>query len=244
MSNQPSPLIPQGQLLDPKNKGRARVKLVVSIVLAVHGIGLMALLMQGCRREEPVEPPVPEVETNAFMVPSLEDTNTAPVDANYAPSYAETNVAPPESLPAPVITDNTGYVPPAQTPPAPVTPETPAGAAEYKVAKGDTFYTIAKKFNTSSKAIAEANPNVNPSRLQIGQSLRIPAPSAAAPATVAPAAESTASGGQVYTVKSGDTLTRIASRQGVSVRAIRSANNLTTDRITVGQKLKIPAKGQ
>ena len=46
---------------------------------------------------------------------------------------------------------------------------------------------------------------------------------------------------QIYKVKSGDTLTTIAKHHGVSVRALRSANNLTTDKIKVGDKLKIPA---
>jgi len=46
-----------------------------------------------------------------------------------------------------------------------------------------------------------------------------------------------------YTVKKGDNLSRIASRHGVSVEAIRQANGLSGDNINVGQKLKIPAKG-
>ena len=45
----------------------------------------------------------------------------------------------------------------------------------------------------------------------------------------------------VYVVKSGDTLTRIAKLHGVTVKAIISANDLASDRITVGAKLKIPS---
>jgi LysM repeat protein len=48
--------------------------------------------------------------------------------------------------------------------------------------------------------------------------------------------------GPTYTVKSGDSLTKIAGEFGVSVRNLRSANNLKTDKIVVGQKLKIPGK--
>jgi LysM repeat protein len=47
-------------------------------------------------------------------------------------------------------------------------------------------------------------------------------------------------GGVVYQVKSGDTLSRIAKSHGTSVKALKSANRLDTDRIVVGEKLKIP----
>lgn len=49
--------------------------------------------------------------------------------------------------------------------------------------------------------------------------------------------------GGVYTVQSGDTLTRIASRNGVRVDALKAANGMSKDVIRVGQKLKIPAAG-
>jgi LysM repeat protein len=44
----------------------------------------------------------------------------------------------------------------------------------------------------------------------------------------------------VYVVKSGDTLTRIAKAHGITVKALRSANDLANDQIVVGAKLKIP----
>jgi hypothetical protein len=91
MNSQQSPLVPQGQLLDPKNKGRARVKIAVFFVLAVHGIGLMALLMQGCRREEPVPPPLPDyIDTNEIAAPTMDDATYAPVDTNYVPPAMDT----------------------------------------------------------------------------------------------------------------------------------------------------------
>jgi LysM repeat protein len=45
-----------------------------------------------------------------------------------------------------------------------------------------------------------------------------------------------------YTVRSGDTLFSIAAAQGVTLAALRSANRLNGDRITVGQVLLIPAE--
>jgi len=44
----------------------------------------------------------------------------------------------------------------------------------------------------------------------------------------------------VYVVKSGDTLTRIAKFQGTTVKAAKTANHLKSDRIFVGEKLKLP----
>jgi peptidoglycan endopeptidase LytE len=43
-----------------------------------------------------------------------------------------------------------------------------------------------------------------------------------------------------YTVVSGDTLSKIAAKFGVTVTALKAANNLTSDIIKLGQKLLIP----
>lgn len=47
---------------------------------------------------------------------------------------------------------------------------------------------------------------------------------------------------KTHTVRRGETLTSIARKYGVTVSALRQANNISGDRINVGQKLKIPAK--
>jgi len=217
MNNQ-NPLVPEG-LLDPKNKRRARVKIGVFFVLAVHGVGLLALLLQGCHKEDPTAQNTPQA-TNA--APAFDATN---------PAIVETAVpAASNSLPA-------VDVPPAAPVPA-------AAASEYTVASGDKFVTIAKKFNVTVAALRDANPGVEPTKLQIGKSLHIPAAtSKAAPSTPsATAVAESANGSQTHTVKSGDTLIKIAQVNHTTVRAIRTANNLRSDRITVGQKLKIPAK--
>jgi len=220
MNNQ-NPLIPQGSALEQKNKGRARVKIAVFFVLAVHGIGLMALLMQGCGQSK--EPAMPTETTASNTPPSFVEATNPPV----------TTSSPPVVVAAPI---------PAETP-AP--PTVPAGATEYTIVKGDSFSTLAKKFHVTAKAIADANPGVTPTKLQIGQKIHIPAPAAPGPAAVAGTAaveSSNGSGEQTYTVKSGDNLTKIAGQFGTTVKALRAANSLKTDSIKVGQKLKIPAK--
>src|SRR6266566_5000999 len=75
MNNQ-SPLLPQGSLLEQKtkNKGRARVKIAVFFVLAIHGVGLLALLMQGCKGEKEAASNQAE-QTNTVAQPEFQPTN-------------------------------------------------------------------------------------------------------------------------------------------------------------------------
>jgi len=183
----------------------------------VHIAAIMAaLLAQGCRREE-----TPPPETTDL--PVLPGPDVLPVDTNPPPSTLVATSAPP--------------VEPQLPPPTQV-------ATEYTILRGDSFSTIAKKFpGVTARAIQEANPGVDPLRLQIGQKIVIPPPSAAPPASNAIGGSNLSEAGEViYTVKSGDNLTKIANDFGTTVRALRSANNLVTDNIKVGQKLKIPGK--
>lgn len=63
---------------------------------------------------------------------------------------------------------------------APVTAakrESSAGPGIYTVAKGDNPYTIAKKLGVAYKALLEANKITDPTKLQIGQVLKVPAKS-------------------------------------------------------------------
>ena len=216
--NNPSPLIPQGSMLEQKNKSRARVKVAFFAVVGVHVAAIViALLAQGCKRDQapPVDPGQPQVPITDTNAPTL-DTNTIPGGV-----VGSNNVAVPIPVPDPVP------VPAAQ---------------EYVIQKGDSFSTIAKKFpGVTVKAIQAANPTVNPSKLQINQKIMIPAPSAATTAP-APGAAPVADGGEkIYVVKAGDSLTKIAKDHGTTITALRKANKLTTDKIKVGDKLKIPA---
>jgi LysM repeat protein len=213
--NTPSPLIPQGSLLEQKNRSRSRVKVAFFCVVGAHLLGLMVLLIQGCKRE-PVPPPPAELAP-----PTLADPNLPPV--------LDTTLPPPPPV----------EVPPPRVEVPPLQPPQPA-VQEYVVQRGDTFDSIGRKYGISWKAIQEANPNVNPTRLQIGQKIVIPAPGATA--TAAPA-QPVAGGERIYIVKSGDTLTKIANMHGTTVKALRAANKLRTDRIRVGDKLVIPGGG-
>lgn len=240
--NTPSPLIPQGSLLEQqKAKGKSNLFIAVFTILTIHVVLFAGLLMQGCKREK----------TDAAL---QEPTNSLASDSNlFAPAnlpappttsyYTE-----PPSNPAPLATmadsqKPAPFIPPSEPAnPAPplVTPAPPAGPGKsYTVARNDSFYKIAKAHGVSVKAIAEANPDVDPRKLRAGQVITVP--SAASPAPETGGLGTPDANGSVYYVKAGDTLTRIAKLHGTTVKALRSLNNLKSDRLHVGQKLKVPS---
>ena len=67
--NNPNPSVAHGLFLEQINKRRARVKLAVLIVLAVHGIGMLTLLVQGCKQDR--ETPTPAGAEAAGAAPPL-----------------------------------------------------------------------------------------------------------------------------------------------------------------------------
>ncbi len=195
------------------------MKLAVFCVLAVSVCGLTAMLIEGCKREtESTQQDTNEVATA--------ETNAQPLEASNPPVTAP-----------PMPTNQTVVAPPVAPPPVAPPPEEESA---YVVVKGDTLGKIAKAHGVSLKALEAANPDVQPARLKIGEKLTLPAPSATAEAESA-AGQSDMSGEETYVVKSGDTLTRIARTHGTTIKALEAENNLTTTRIKVGQKLKIPA---
>ena len=233
MNNQ-SPLVPLGSLLEQKNKGRTRVKIAVSFVLIIHGIGLLALLVQGCHKDDTTkttEQTTTPTTTAESPLPQLQTSNT-----NVTPdaTVATANPTPTEPSKPAATPDNTAAI----------------GGTEYTIAKGDTYASIASHYKVSVKSLEDANPGIDPKKLQIGKKLHVPpqplptatgTASTGTPGTPGTTTEST-NGEKTYTVKSGDMLITIARSQGTTVKAIRTANNLTSDSIKVGQKLKIPAK--
>lgn len=94
----------------------------------------------------------------------------------------------------------------------------------YTVKRGDSLYSIANKYNTSVNSIVNLN-NLKSTNLSIGQMLKIP--------------NNSNSSNTVYTVKSGDNLYAIAREYNTSVDAIKKKNNLTSNNLSIGQKLVI-----
>src|SRR5690554_5590600 len=109
-------------------------------------------------------------------------------------------------------------------------PRCPSGTFEYTIRAGDTFFSLAQRFNTTVEAIQRANPGVDPDRLQIGQVICIPGAPPRCP-----------SGTFEYTIRAGDTFFSLAQRFNTTVEAIQRANpNVDPDRLQIGQVICIP----
>lgn len=226
--NTPNPLVPKGSQLERKSSARSRVKLAVFFVLTIHVVGLMALLVQGCR---PEEQDVPDVVLAPPDIPVFDPVPVPPADTNDPLLQPVVDLPPNGGGPDPAFAQ-----PPEPTPP-PVTPIVePATAQQYAIQKGDTYYSIGKQFGVPMQALKDANPGVEPTRLQVGQTINIPPPAPVVSEVLAPVV----SGEILYTVVSGDNLSKIASKHGTTWQAIKDLNDLTTTQIKVGDKLRIP----
>ena len=107
------------------------------------------------------------------------------------------------------------------------------GGTLHTIAAGDTLYKLASRYNTTVKAISDANSGINPQNLQIGQQICIPVPPMPGPCP----------GGTIYTIKAGDTLYSLARRYATTVDAIQQANpGLAPRSLQVGRKICIPAQ--
>ncbi len=136
----------------------------------------------------------------------------------------------------------------------------PTDSRQITVAKGDTLYSIARKYGVAVQDIATLNKLSAPYSLRVGQKLRVPgngdivvaadkAPApkpspAVTPVVAAPVAKSPTPARvqlQTVTVGAGDTLYSISRKYSVPVNDLAVMNDLSAPfRLTVGQRLKVP----
>ena len=114
----------------------------------------------------------------------------------------------------------------------------------YKVEKGDTLYSISKKYQITVAELRTANNLSENDVIKVGQKLIIPDAdigTAAALSSTKNAGNTAPSGKTIqYVVEKGDTLYGIARKNGMSVADLMSLNNLDSSAvIKVGQKLKV-----
>lgn len=120
----------------------------------------------------------------------------------------------------------------------------------YVVKNGDYLGRIASRNRCTVAQIKRWN-GLKSNNIRVGQRLVIyrggggPSTSSSSSSTTAAASSSSSSSTQssaptgTYTVKSGDTLSGIATRHGVTVNQLKQWNGLTSNNIRVGQKLKL-----
>ncbi len=136
-----------------------------------------------------------------------------------------------------------------QTSPAPAAdaPSAPSSGS-YTVVAGDTMSAIARRHGVALGALLAANGLGPSSIIYPGQTVVIPSGGAtaapAAPVSAPDAAAAPASAAGSYVVVSGDTLSGIAERHGVSTAAVLTANGMNRSAIIYpGQTVVIPAAG-
>ncbi|QTC40376.1 LysM peptidoglycan-binding domain-containing protein [Bacillus sp. V3] len=112
----------------------------------------------------------------------------------------------------------------------------PSKTTSYKIKKGDTLYSIAKKYKTSVSTLKKLN-NLKSEMIYVGQTLKISGTATAPSKSKSPAPDS--SKAITYKVKKGDTLFAIAKKYKTTVSNLKKANKLISDRIYVGESLKI-----
>lgn len=113
----------------------------------------------------------------------------------------------------------------------------------YTVQSGDTLSGIALKFSTTSSKLAQLNSLSNPNLIYVGQRLLVNQGSdsnSSSSDQSSSATTNTEASAASYTVKSGDTLSGIASQYNTTVNQIVSLNQLSNPNlIYVGQVLKL-----
>ncbi|MBA4157757.1 MAG: LysM peptidoglycan-binding domain-containing protein [Gemmatimonadetes bacterium] len=222
-----------------------------------------AVLLVGCAAAEPPPAaPAPEPVEEVVVEPTPAAEPQIPIEERIRAPFAVQSSgrpAPRERRTDPVVLDAAPATPtaapiaPAAAPPsaaatanAPASParaaaNPPATRREHRVASGETFFGIARRYGVTPMALAAVNPGVDSQRLRAGEVLRLPADAAVAtppPPRGTPAAPARAE--RTHTVAAGETLWGIARRYEVTPDRIRAANRMSGDTVRIGETLVIP----
>jgi LysM repeat protein len=109
----------------------------------------------------------------------------------------------------------------------------------HKVKAGETLFSISQQHNVTVEDLKKWN-GLSSTLIYANQTLQIGSTSTDSPSSSTP---TTTSSNHTYTVKSGDTLYRIAKNNGTSVQQLKEWNNLSSHLIYVNQVLKISGTG-
>jgi membrane-bound lytic murein transglycosylase D len=127
---------------------------------------------------------------------------------------------------------------PEPAPRATRTASVSAPGGVHRVRAGDTLGKIARRYGISERELAAHNGITNARLVKIGQKLSIPGSGSASASD-----GGDTGGGNVYTVRRGDTLDSIAKRHGTTPKSIAALNGLrSAHKIKAGQRLVLPAQ--
>lgn len=190
-----------------------RTAIVVALVAAAHIVAVGAVvLIQGCGTTMGMQP-APPVET---VMPPARPVIDMPVHSTVSRPLVRAQV--------------------------PAARQWPVETSTYVVARGDTLSEIAGRFDLSVAEIMAMNRITNKNMIRVGQRLtlagKIDVSTAPPPKRSTPVMRATTTDGN-YVVQKGDCLSVIAAKFATSVAAIKKANNMSGDRIVVGQKLTV-----
>lgn len=216
---------------------------VLGAVVAVHGVAYLVIAQPGCRstasqpaRAAPEAPAAAPIEPAPGFDDALNPATSSPSAISVNFPLAETT---------PVVGER--YAPTRPGSEAAVSPIETVPATTYTVKKGDSFYLIARKNGITVDELTSANNMTKRSIIRPGQKLVIPAKvtvNSSAKSAVAKLPEAPIAGGATYTVKSGDTLSKIASRHHTTTKALRALNSISGDFLRVGQVLTLPGSAR
>ena len=225
---------------------------IFGIVLSLHvGVILLVMFQPSCQTADKKKAP----ETGKLNAPNetpLNEFNKG--TETIGDPQEEVFVAPSRPKPGEIIIPGNEISIPQASPvdpltPVPVVPDAsplrPTDLSIYKVVRGDTLWGIARKNSISLSVLLSSNPLLSKSsKLSIGQEIMIPSggsisESAAVIVPTGTVDESSSSG--TYVVKAGDSLSRIARNNQVSLAALMQINGMNSSSIIrPGQTLLLP----
>ncbi len=236
---------------------KIKVIVLLATVAVLHVVLGVLFLAGGCAQEDPPMPP------GVYVPPTKEAPGTTPAQpksiapAPIAPVPGESSIlTPPEPLPSSKEEKH-----PEKKP-----IEKNGTEATHKVVKGESLWSISRKYSVTIEELALYNNIPATAKLKIGQAILIPpagkavkAPAAKA-AAKAPSAKAAKSHGKAapaaarksaakesipaegtYVIKAGDNFSTLAKKFGVKVSEIAAANpGVDSSKLKIGQKINLP----
>jgi LysM repeat protein len=159
-------------------------------------------------------------ETISTIAKRYGTTTKAILDANNLKSNSIISIDQELLIPLPVADTST---------PTPTLTPSPTPFV-YTIKSGDTLSAIANRYDTTVEALMQANNIADATRIRAGTQIQI----------VQPPDFSITMAYETYEVEAGDTLYTISGKYGLTIAEIKEINGLTSNNLSIGQKLQIP----